>query len=81
MEEKSRESDTAETIGMEPKKTAYVVTRGFGEHDLLDLYTDYVADKVREDMQKKKTEQAQAKTLPKGKEEKNRKRRDLTLSR
>ncbi len=58
MEDFSRESYTSESIGKESQSTTYVVTRGFGDYDLLDLYTDYVVEKVREDMRKKQAEES-----------------------
>ena len=79
MEENRRESSPRESDGKESRTTTYIVTRGYGEHDLLDLYTDYVVERIREDLRNKQADQAAQRV--KTKEEKKRSRRDLTLSR
>ncbi len=49
MKEKENKAVAAEQTKREvqaPKRTKIIIRRTFGEHDLMDLYTDYVADKI-----------------------------------
>ena len=53
MEEFNHESYTSEQVGLESQTTVFVVERSFGDRDLLDLYSDYVAERVKEDLRKR----------------------------
>ncbi|MBR4204510.1 MAG: hypothetical protein IKQ92_03445 [Clostridia bacterium] len=54
MEEFGQESYTPARIGLGFQTTTFIVKRTFGNSDLLDLYTDYVVEKLREDLRKRK---------------------------
>ena len=48
MEEFRRETYTADQVGLDTQTTVYIVERCFGDYDLIDLYSDYVAERVKE---------------------------------
>ena len=54
MEEFESELYSAASIGLESQNTTFVVKRSFGDGDLLDLYSDYVVEKVREYFRRQK---------------------------
>ena len=56
MEEFNHESYTSAQVGLESQTTVFVMERSFGDRDLLDLYSDYVVEKVREDMKKRNSQ-------------------------
>ena len=53
MEEFRRETYTADQVGLDTQTTVYIVERCFGDYDLIDLYSDYVAERVKADLRKR----------------------------
>ncbi len=54
MEEFENELFSAASLGLESQNTMFVVKRSFGDADILDLYSDYVVEKVREYFRRQK---------------------------
>ena len=54
MEEFENELYSAASLGLESQNTTFVVKRSFGDADILDLYSDYVVEKVREYFRKQR---------------------------